>query len=328
MENNFQEDTTLARWLAGELTPEELDAFRQREDYADLVEIVKGMEGLKLPDYTEPEQWERLKPQLSKKPEQPTSASEQATRPAPKIRRMWPWQRIATIAAAVAMVALGLWWLASGDNGNGIGGIWTDTSFSTGPGEQKPHELPDGSVATLNAQTVIEYDAGNWDNQKRLTLAGEAFFKTKKGKRFTVLTEQGKVEVVGTQFNVYARDHEMEVKCTEGKVQVTNPEGTERVLLGAGEQVSVIGGKMQRRQGLAFYPNWAKGESTFRSAPLERVFGEMERQYGITVAADSLGERTYSGKFVHKDLEKALRMVCGPMGLKCAVSGDTVRVGL
>ncbi len=53
----------------------------------------------------------------------------------------------------------------------------------------------------------------------------------------------------------------------------------------------------------------------------------MERQYGIVVVADSVEGRTFSGKFVHQDLEKALRMVCGPMGLEWTVAGDTVRVG-
>ena len=81
---------------------------------------------------------------------------------------------------------------------------------------------------------------------------------------------------------------------------------------------------MQDRQGLGFYPNWFKGESAFRSAPLSRVFEEMERQYGVMVLADSLGERTFSGKFVHKDLKKALKMVCDPMKLNCEIRGDTV----
>ncbi len=39
---------------------------------------------------------------------------------------------------------------------------------------------------------------------------------------------------------------------------------------------------------------------------------------------DSLGKRTFSGKFVHNDLKKGLKMVCDPMKLKCEVRGDTV----
>jgi len=315
MENNFQDETWPARWLAGDMTPEELETLQQREDYADFVQIINGMEGLSLPDYDETQAWQRLQQKLAAgKKDQP-----------PTIRRLIPWRRIASIAAALAVIAIGIWWFTGTGNGTGNGGM--DTTIATAAGEQQKTKLPDGSQVTLNARSTLGFDATDWDSRRELNLAGEAFFQVKKGKRFAVQTEQGRVEVVGTQFNVFARDQELEVKCTEGKVQVTNPAGTERVLLSAGEQVSILDGKMQRRQGLASFPNWFKGESTFRSAPLEKVFGEMERQYGITVLADSLEGRTFSGKFVHKDLEKALRMVCAPMGLEWSVAVDTVRVG-
>jgi transmembrane sensor len=319
MDNNFQDETLLARWLTGALTPEELEALQQREDYAGFVQIIEGMEGLRLPEYRETEAWQQLQQKLATEKKNPAPKSS-IVNPKSKII---PLRRIASIAAALAVIALGIWWFA-GKNG---GAPNVDTSIATTTGEQQELKLPDGSQVTLNALSTLEYSAAGWDGERRVELSGEAFFKAKKGRRFTVQTKQGKVEVVGTQFNVYVRDRELEVKCTEGKVQVTNPAGTERILLSAGEQVAVVEGRMQRRQGLASYPNWFKGESSFRSAPLERVFGEMERQYGVVVVADSVAGRTFSGKFVHQDLEKALRMVCGPMGLEWTVAGDTVQVG-
>jgi ferric-dicitrate binding protein FerR (iron transport regulator) len=225
------------------------------------------------------------------------------------------------IAATFLLAVVGIWWFASRDQFS-----FTDTDYVTKAGETKEVKLPDGSVATLNAVSKLGFTASDWTEARTVALEGEAYFKAKKGKTFSVRTEQGTVEVVGTVFNVFARDEELEVKCAEGKVQVINPEGTERVLLKKGEQVSILGGKMQKRQGLAFYPNWFKGESAFRTAPLEKVFGEMERQYGVVVLADSLGERTFSGKFVHDDLQKAVKMVCAPMKLNCEVRGDTVWV--
>ncbi len=44
------------------------------------------------------------------------------------------------------------------------------------------------------------------------------------------------------------------------------------------------------------------------------------------VLTDSLGGRSFSGKFVNNDLKKALKMVCDPMKLKYEVRGDTVLV--
>lgn len=157
-------------------------------------------------------------------------------------------------------------------------------------------------------------------------LQGEGYFQAKKGKTFTVMTDQGKVRVVGTVFNVYARDQELDVKCTQGKVQVFNPKETEKVLLKAGEQVSVLNGRMQRRRGIDFTPKWFNGESVFRSAPREKVFGELERQYGVVVEYDKKGEASpFSGKFVNNDLEKALKMVAVPMGLQYEIRNDTIQ---
>jgi transmembrane sensor len=369
------DDTLLARWLAGELSPEDMEALRNLEGYPDYVEMLHALEGMELSEFSPTLAWQKLQPVLEKekaaqlavhseqlaagsgqsadlpdggqvggRQSEPSATEEvavQLTSPEPVsqqeakiveigakqaanpmlqpvnrqpsiVNRKW-----LAIAAAVLLGVVGIWWLA---------GPGEDQSIVTQAGEQREVKLPDGSIAMLNAQSRLDFSPKTWPDDRYVVLEGEAYFKAKKGKTFTVRAEQGKVEIVGTVFNVYARDEELEVKCAEGKVQVINPEETERVLLKKGEQVSVLRGRMQDRKGLSSYPNWFKGESTFRSAPLGRVFDEMERQYGVTVLVDSLGERTFSGKFVHKDLKKAVKMVCDPMKLKCEVRGDTVWV--
>jgi ferric-dicitrate binding protein FerR (iron transport regulator) len=224
---------------------------------------------------------------------------------------------VAGMAAAIALLIVAIWWVSGGSFG-------APPMAETQAGEQKEVQLPDGSAVTLNALSSLRYTPADWSNGRKVTLEGEAYFKAKKGKTFTVATEQGSVEVVGTVFNVYARGNELEVKCSEGKVQVINPDASERALLKAGEQISVVNGRMQKRQGLEFQPKWFKGESTFRSEPLEKVLGEVERQFGVVVLADSIEGRSYTGKFLHKDLNQALKMVCVPMKLKYTVSNDTV----
>ncbi|MCF8243725.1 MAG: FecR domain-containing protein [Saprospiraceae bacterium] len=366
MENNHHDDdlqpgnddTLLARWLAGDLSPEDLEALRNLEGYPEYVEMLAALEGLEMDEYSPTLAWQKLQPILEKEkaekevgnsptlvgvgsaqsvpaelettaetpeiaqqPEakiveitQPSTAPTIVNRKSQILNRQW-----LAIAATVLLGVVGIWWFSSRDNFS-----FTDTAYQTNAGENKEVKLPDGSVVTLNAMSKLGFAEADWTEGRKVALDGEAYFKAKKGKTFTVQTEQGSVQVVGTIFNVYARGEELEVKCAEGKVQVTNPEATERVLLKKGEQVTVLRGRMQQRQGLSFYPNWFKGESTFRSASLERVFGEMERQYGVKVLADSLGERTFSGKFVNNDLKKAVKMVCDPMKLNCEVRGDTV----
>ena len=190
--------------------------------------------------------------------------------------------------------------------------------------EQREAKLPDGSQVTLNAQSTLSFSSSTWKEKPEVALEGEAFFKTKKNTRFFVKSEQGKVEIINAQANVYARGHTLEVKCVSGRAQVATPLGTERVLLASREQVTVEDGRMQRRQGLQFYPSWFKGESNFRNAPLSRVLDEIGRQYGKTILAENV-EGVYSGRFGHKDLEKALSGVCSKANLPYHIQGDTIR---
>ncbi len=443
MDHLNQDETLLARWLAGELQEGDLEALRNMEGYTDYVEMLEALEGMTLPDFSPTLSWQALKgelgvhspqssvsspqssvhspqssvhspqssvgseersetselasepqsvvqqpleenlenteveikepasvhspqssvgseersetPELASEPQsvvqqpleenlenteveikepeekeiaisapqlsenQPDAATAQSPitdRQSPVIRRLIPWKMIAGVAAAVALLIVAIWWVSDG--------FGPPPMAETKAGEQKEVKLPDGSSVTLNALSSLSYSSEDWSNGRKVSLEGEAYFKAKKGKTFTVSTGQGSVEVVGTVFNVYARDNELEVKCSEGKVQVINPDASERALLKAGEQISVINGRMQKRHGLEYQPKWFKGESTFRSAPLDRVLDEMERQFGVVVLADSIEGRTYSGKFVHKDLGQALKMVCVPMKLKYSVSNDTV----
>jgi ferric-dicitrate binding protein FerR (iron transport regulator) len=194
------------------------------------------------------------------------------------------------------------------------------------PAEQREAKLPNGSQVILNAQSVLSFSASTWKEHPEVILNGEAYFKTKKNTRFYVKAGQGEVELINAQANVYARGQTLEVKCTSGRVQVTNPKGTERVLLASREQVSIEDGKMQRRQGLNFYPNWFKGESAFQDAPLARVLEEIGRQYDKVVLTDNNIDGFYSGRFGHKNLEKTLSSVCTKANLIYRIHGDTVRI--
>ena len=333
-EHTYEQDELLARWLAGELSDAELAELRKREDFAELEAVVEQLKQLSPPDFDEEKSWFELRKKMAAPPiaatRPGTPGGEKNEGPSPtlpehldapsekKVRSLWSY---VPAIAAVLVVGVLAWLLLGRDD------YPVTTAFATGPGEKKELKLPDGSQVMLNASSSLGYSEENWKKRRYVVLSGEAFFKAKKGRRFTVHTKQGDVVVVGTQFNVYARESELEVKCLEGKVQVINPEGTERVLLKKKEQVSVIRGRMQKRQGLAFYPTWQKGESSFKNAPVNKVLTDLKAQYGLVILADSLGQRSFSGKFVHGDLQKAVKMVCQPLQLNCTLSGDTLRIG-
>ena len=104
-------------------------------------------------------------------------------------------------------------------------------------GEQNIYELPDGSVATLNAQSSISYEPGEWSSARRVELNGEAFFEVKKGTPFLVKTPYGDVQVLGTSFNVDARKDHFSVACFTGSVRVVAASRSQ--VLSPGERVFV-----------------------------------------------------------------------------------------
>ncbi|MEZ4953181.1 MAG: hypothetical protein R2825_06360 [Saprospiraceae bacterium] len=72
MENTNHDETLLARWLADELTEQELAELQQREDYADMQAIVEGMKGLEMPAFSEQASWEKLQERLKAEPPKET----------------------------------------------------------------------------------------------------------------------------------------------------------------------------------------------------------------------------------------------------------------
>ncbi|MEM9931461.1 MAG: FecR domain-containing protein, partial [Bacteroidota bacterium] len=127
------------------------------------------------------------------------------------------------------------WWTIAAGIGMLILAGWVAYHFGQGDqmvtqmvavGEKLEEELPDGSVVYANAVTTLSYSPQEWSSARDVQLKGEAFFEVEKGSNFTVNTPQGTVEVLGTSFNVLAREDIFEVICYTGKVRVTAGERT------------------------------------------------------------------------------------------------------
>ena len=98
----------------------------------------------------------------------------------------------------------------------------TESTTSTAEGFEQI-ELPDHSVVLLNKHSSLKYDAAFAD--RKVKLQGEAFFDVVKGdKPFTVITELGDIQVLGTQFSVKSDAEQLEIQVKEGLVELKNSE--------------------------------------------------------------------------------------------------------
>lgn len=187
------------------------------------------------------------------------------------------------------------------------------------PGEQATLELPDGSVAELNALTTITYHPLWWPFSKRIDLEGEAFFNVKKGKKFMVVTKMGTTEVLGTAFNVYARKDRFRVTCHSGLVRVISRGSKQTVSLSPDKRAELNpAGEFDITDVKVdpYSPEWKSDLLMFNSVPLRLVFNEIERQYGIMIETPEEMPYIFSGHFaLDPSVEKVLSLLCRPFDL-------------
>jgi transmembrane sensor len=298
------DDTFLARWLAQELSEEELAEFQQNADYPEYLAIVNELKTWKHPDLNLEA---ALKATRERLPE--AARPRPLVRPRPVVRRM-------VLAAAAVLLLLVLAWQFI---------LAVPKTEQTGIGETTTLVLPDQSKLQLNAASKASYRHHALAWNRKIELEGEAFFQVAAGSTFTVKTERGTIKVLGTEFDVLARKNRFEVHCFDGEVAIEMP-GKETVLLKAKEIFSQDFGQARRFEDKTMrQPAWTLGRSFFRSTLLTEVFAEMQRQYGrqVSLPASSRNER-FTGNFVNNDLATALEMVCKPMNLTYRIEKDRI----
>ena len=144
-------------------------------------------------------------------------------------------------------------------------------SVQTAIGETLVYTLPDASRVTLNAQSQIRFDPDTWADNRSVELQGEAYFEVRKGSTFDVHTSKGTVRVLGTAFNIFAREGAFKVLCFEGKVGVTAKNEQEQAVLTPG-----MGVQFNEEQQLESFttttsaggPSWQRGLFEFSNEKL------------------------------------------------------------
>ncbi len=223
--------------------------------------------------------------------------------------RVFALPRLARVAAALAII-LGLAWVFIPRSDL----VLAQSSV----GKTTELFLPDGSKVMLNAVSEITYSKEDFEKDRVLDLAGEAFFQVKEGSRFTVRTEGGEVSVLGTEFNVHSRENRFIVQCRSGKVAVTR--GVSRVLLTKGMMVQNASDALSEAIEDAPPITWMEGQFLFSERPVMEVFSEIERQFGVRITGQGDLQGLFTGEFERSNLISALDVVCSTMGLNYQVN--------
>jgi ferric-dicitrate binding protein FerR (iron transport regulator) len=279
----------LQKWLDHSLSPQELEAFKQLEDYEELTKMDTALQYFKAPDVDIAAAYDAVQKPVQKDTQKPTS-----------------WLKPLLRIAAILVIGFGAYFYTTLSN---------PTIVETQVATKKSVDLPDTSSVTLNAVSSLTFNEDSWKENREVNLSGEAYFKVAKGATFSVKTDAGTVTVLGTQFNVKQRKNLFEVFCYEGSVKVAHKSTT--VVLKPGQRFLILDGKQIRNEEeMLKEPSWIRNESAFKSLPLREVIQEFERQYNVTIDTSNVDtSQVVTCGFTHTDIDMALQSITLPSQL-------------
>lgn len=287
----MKREDLIKKWLDDELNPQELQAFQKLEDFEELTNLSNNLMRFEAPEYNTSAELDSVLSKIRSSNSKQTSTH---------------WLRpILRIAAVIAIMFSVYYYTTT-----------LDTNIETLAAQKTAIQLPDNSAVTLNALSNLTFNKRDWKDDRDVELEGEAFFKVAKGSTFNVNTPNGKVTVLGTEFNVKQRINYFEVVCYEGSVQVTH--NSDIVILKPGDSFLKINGKLiAREKETLLQPSWVNNESSFKSMPFAYVIREFERQYNVQINPQNIDQKQlFTGSFSHDNIEMALKSITLPLNVK------------
>ncbi|NAY92393.1 FecR family protein [Muricauda sp. JGD-17] len=287
----MDQENLIHKWLLDDLSGKESKAFDELEDASFYKEIIEDAARFKASNFSTVDDFETFRDRFMV--------------PDSKVKKL-QWHKPILRVASVVAVVFGLYYFF----------LFNDvTKVNTMVAEKTTIELPDASQVVVNALSEVSFNENGWEKKREIKLEGEAFFDVAKGAKFDVVTPEGTVSVLGTEFNVKQRGTFFEVSCFEGTVKVST--GKHTTILQVGDNVKLVDGEPIMGKNSFDQPQWTQNRSYFQRTPVSEVLAELERQYDITVTTENVDTaQLFTGGFVQDNLQDALRAISEPLGLK------------
>lgn len=234
--------------------------------------------------------------------------------PDPTVRspRRWMWP---AMAASVAFAALGSWAMT--------GGLASEYTVRTAPGETRTFALGDGTRIVLNGATEIALDKS--DPRVAELKTGEAQFIVRHdaARPFTLTVGDQSIVDVGTVFNVRSGKDALRVEVAEGAVRFED--GMTRLRLGAGDTLDAGSGKIvEGTKPVGEIGGWTRGRLVYHDTPLVEVAADITRARGVGIElGPDVSDRRFSGVIQLDGSDMALqKRIASLLGVKVTATAD------
>lgn len=305
-------DIILSKWLEGSLSQEELDQLTTEYDLSYLKSILDRQADLELNTIESAKLWHDFSSKQA-------DISNKDPEKSPKVTASNRRRLILLSVLLLSGLLLALHFLKRPQK---------KITVRANKGEVLEYALIDGSKVYLSPESTITFDSTSWNSHRVINLDGQAYFEVEKGEPFTVQTDAGSINVLGTSFDVWEIDSKnLRVACTEGRVSVKNNSDVQRIIT-AGEGVdindSILSGIISLDTERVY---WIRGQKTYRSSKITWIIDDLERFYNIKIGISAeLKEKQFSGVIPTQDLDKALLYLTKTMGWNYAINNKNITI--
>jgi len=220
-------------------------------------------------------------------------------------------------AAIVLLVSLSsiMFYLGRRDTQNLVSEL-KYTSVVADKGQISKVILPDSSIVWINSGTTLTYDNNFSQNNRNLSLKGQAFFQVRKNKHLPLIVTSGdlQVKVLGTQFDVkaYPEDEEIKVTLESGEVELLNSKDKSFVYKMTPGQMASYDNQSNKVEIKTVvsqnYSSWKNGELIFIDTPMAEVIKSLQRKFDIEIEVGhaSVYRSVFNANFKNESMKEIL----------------------
>ena len=208
-------------------------------------------------------------------------------------------------------------------------------TLTTPRGGQYSVTLSDGTKVWLNAASSIKFPTVFNGNSREVEITGEAYFEVahNAAKPFRVISNNQKIEVLGTHFDVNAYADESDIKTTlfEGKVKVSTKNKNATLYPGQQAQIKTADAEaaiaVNTLQHAEETIAWKNGFFEFNQSDVQTIMRQVARWYDVEITyTGQIPDKTFSGTIARNVNASQLLEILSYSGLHFKIEGKKIIV--